>query len=127
MNVKLFIISGQCDKVYTFSPAEHNKPISVFLEQHSEKLKAIRETKSYPLPTYWSAARSGSHLHADQRKTARVNIVTPNLMSVLDRTKLSDRKATFVLAAAAQSLGHDVRDLNINRSSTSTLICGHTI
>jgi len=30
--------SGQCDKVYSFSPAEYNKPISVFLDQHSEEL-----------------------------------------------------------------------------------------
>ena len=32
------IDSGQCNKVYSFSPAEHNKPISVFLDQHSEEL-----------------------------------------------------------------------------------------
>ena len=30
--------SGECDKVYSFSPAEHNKPVSVFLDQHSQEL-----------------------------------------------------------------------------------------
>ena len=47
------IDSGQCDKVYSFSPAEHNKQISVFLDQHSEKL-------SFP-SIFWGAARSESH------------------------------------------------------------------
>ena len=47
------IDSGQCDKVYSFSPAEHNKPISVFLDQHSEEL-------SFP-NIFWGAARSESH------------------------------------------------------------------
>jgi len=35
----------------------------------------------------------------------------------MDRTKLSDRKATFMLAATARSLGNDVNDYTINRSS----------
>ena len=51
------------------------------------------------------------------KKRAKFNIVTPMLAIALDRTKMSDRNATFVLAAAAQSLGHDVKDFNINHSS----------
>ena len=35
----------------------------------------------------------------------------------MDRTKLSDRKAAFVLTETAKSLGHDEKELNINRSS----------
>lgn len=50
-------------------------------------------------------------------KRARKNIVSPELAATLDRTKLSDRKATFVLAATARSLGNDIQDLTINRSS----------
>lgn len=50
-------------------------------------------------------------------KRAKMNIVTPSLAAALDRTKLSDRKAAFVLAEAAKSLGHNVEELNINRSS----------
>ena len=32
------IDSGQCDKVYTFAPAEGNKPMSLFLDKFSEEL-----------------------------------------------------------------------------------------
>ena len=44
-------------------------------------------------------------------------MVTPELSSALDRSNVSDRNATFVLAAAAHSLGHNVADLAINRQS----------
>jgi hypothetical protein len=51
-------------------------------------------------------------------KRARVaNIVTPRLAAALDRTKTSSRCATFILAEAASSLGHNIEDLNINYSS----------
>lgn len=36
-------------------------------------------------------------------KRAKINIVTPSLAAALDRTKMSDRKAVFVLAEAAQT------------------------
>lgn len=54
---------------------------------------------------------------ASVRKRARINVITPAVAASLDRTKLSDRKAAFVLSATALCLGHDVADLNINRSS----------
>ena len=50
-------------------------------------------------------------------KRARLNIVTPLLASALDRCKVSDRKAVHIAAAVATSLGRDVNELNINRSS----------
>ena len=48
---------------------------------------------------------------------ATTNIMTPSLSAALDRSKISDRKATFVLAETARSLGHCIDDLNINHSS----------
>ena len=42
---------------------------------------------------------------------------SPGLTAALDRTKLMDRRATFVLTEAARSFGLDVSDMNINRSS----------
>lgn len=48
---------------------------------------------------------------------ATTNIMTPSLAAALDRSKISDRKATFVMAETAHSLGHCIDDLNINRSS----------
>lgn len=51
------------------------------------------------------------------RKRARKNILNPDLAAAMDRTKVSDRNATFLLTAAAESLGHNADDLTINRSS----------
>lgn len=51
------------------------------------------------------------------KKRAKIDIVTPKLAIALDRTKVSNRKVTFVLAVAAQSLRHDIANININRSS----------
>lgn len=45
------------------------------------------------------------------------NIITPGLAAALDRTKMTDRMAPFVLAETARSLGHDPAELNISRSS----------
>jgi hypothetical protein len=45
------------------------------------------------------------------------NVITPRLAAALDRAKLSDRMAVFVLTETARSLGHDITTLNINRSS----------
>jgi hypothetical protein len=50
-------------------------------------------------------------------RRATKNIMTPGLAAALDRTGISSRQATFVLAEAAKSLGHDVADVNINRMS----------
>lgn len=45
------------------------------------------------------------------------NIISPQLASALDRTNVSDRDATYLLAATAQSLGHDIGNFNISRAS----------
>ena len=50
-------------------------------------------------------------------KRARRNVVTPDVAAALDRAKVSNRKATLLLTAAAQGLGHNPEKLAINRSS----------
>jgi hypothetical protein len=50
-----------------------------------------------------------------KRSRARQNIVTPSLAAALDRTQVSDRKATMILTETAISLGHDPKTLAINR------------
>jgi hypothetical protein len=45
------------------------------------------------------------------------DIVSPQVASTLDRCKISDRKAVHILAATAASLGQDVSELNISRST----------
>jgi len=44
-------------------------------------------------------------------------IVTSEVSAALDRSKTTDRNAVYVLAATAQSLGHDPKKLIINRES----------
>jgi len=44
-------------------------------------------------------------------------MITPGLAAALDRTRMSSRQATYVLAEAAKSLGYEVSDVNINRMS----------
>lgn len=43
--------------------------------------------------------------------------MSQRLSSALDRTNVSSRNATFIVSEVASSLGHDVNDLNINRST----------
>lgn len=57
--------------------------------------------------------RTGSR----NRKRGRKAIVTEDVASALDRTQISDRKAVYVLSAAAASLGHSTDELAINRST----------
>ena len=45
------------------------------------------------------------------------NIVTPELASALDRTRMSNRSAAFLLAATAESLGHNSQNYSVNRES----------
>ena len=46
-----------------------------------------------------------------------LNVVTPSLAAALDRIKTSDRNAVYVLAATANSLGHDPQTIVLNRES----------
>ena len=52
-----------------------------------------------------------------KRKRGRQTVITPQLASALDRTKVSDRKATFIVAETVQSMGEDNDDLALNRST----------
>ena len=63
----------------------------------------------------WKSPRPGTSTSTSEM--AGKSVLTPNLAASLDRAKVSDRKATFILASAAQSLGHDQNDLAINRST----------
>jgi hypothetical protein len=55
------------------------------------------------------------------KKQKRMDVVTPSLSSALDRSKMTDRKAMMVVTATAQSLGHDVNELALSRSSIRRL------
>lgn len=45
------------------------------------------------------------------------NIVSSDVASALDRTKVSDRNATFIIASVAKAMGHDPSQLALNKES----------
>ncbi|KAK2725446.1 hypothetical protein QYM36_000064 [Artemia franciscana] len=62
-----------------------------------------------------------------KRKRGRKAVVTPELAAALDRTKVSDRKAVFVIAETAKSLGMTIDQLALNRDSVRRLRAKHRI
>lgn len=44
-------------------------------------------------------------------------MITHKLVAALDRTKMSDRKAMFVISETAKSLGHNFNTFSISQSS----------
>ncbi|XP_050524139.1 uncharacterized protein LOC126895882 [Daktulosphaira vitifoliae] len=51
------------------------------------------------------------------KQRGTIDIMTVKLSSALDRCKISDRDAVHIIIAVAESLGHDVNDIIVNRSS----------
>ncbi|KAK2702040.1 hypothetical protein QYM36_019351 [Artemia franciscana] len=60
-----------------------------------------------------------------KRKRGRKAVVTPELAAALDRTKVSDRKAVFVIAETAKSLGMTIDQLALNRDSSDVPLVVH--
>lgn len=63
------------------------------------------------------AERKNRKMSQLQKKRGQYHFITPKLVSVLDKCKISDRDAVRVLIATAQALKHDVSDLVINTTS----------
>ncbi|GBN50130.1 hypothetical protein AVEN_207145-1 [Araneus ventricosus] len=47
----------------------------------------------------------------------RMKVMTPYLAAALHRSKVSDRKAVFVVSEMARSLGYEVDEITLSRSS----------
>ena len=58
---------------------------------------------------------SASSVWSLKRRWGRKTIITPQLASALNRTKVSDHKATFIVAETVQSMDEDIDDLALNR------------
>ena len=56
-----------------------------------------------------------------KRRRATKNVVTPQLSMALDRTKVTDRSAPYVLTETVRSIGQDPKEYNINRTSIQHL------
>lgn len=50
-------------------------------------------------------------------KMKKIDILTPELVSALDRTQTSDRNAMFIISAVVTSLGLDINRYNVSYSS----------
>ena len=74
-------------------------------EEYQHSMKQFESTTSEPCAG------------PSKAKRGRMDIITPELATVLDRTKISDRKAVFVVAETAKSLGHDIKEVSLNRST----------
>ena len=66
----------------------------------------------------WNARADSEPSTSNQgRQRGGKKIITSNLSAVLDRTKLSDRKATMVILETAKSLCHNITKLSFNRQT----------
>ena len=61
------------------------------------------------------------HSSLPKRQRATKNVVTPQLAMALDRIKVTDRSAAYVLTETVRSLGQDPKEFNINRTSIQRL------
>lgn len=68
-------------------------------------------------PTRSSHSSASGPSEPKRAKHGLINVVTPGVAASLDRAKVSDRAAVYVLTETARSLGHNPEELNINRSS----------
>lgn len=55
--------------------------------------------------------------NSNKRKRGRQTIMNSEIVTALDRTKVSDRNAVHILIATAQSLGSNTNNIAINRST----------
>lgn len=51
------------------------------------------------------------------RKRKRGNLIAPYLASALDRSKISNRSAAYVIAATAKAIGEDIKYISLNPES----------
>lgn len=62
----------------------------------------------------------GGVIHAPQtNKRGRINILTPSVLSSLDRAKISDRHAVQLIAPIIHASGANLEEYSINRSSSN--------
>ena len=61
----------------------------------------------------------------EKRQRGRKVVITLQLAATLDRTKMSDRKAMFIISETAKSLGHNITNLALNRNSIRRLRMKH--
>ena len=77
-------------------------------EESADDVSALYPVRADPTKNEKEDVQESSNFQP--RKRARKNIVSPEMAATLDRTELSDRKATSMFAPTARSLGNDIKD-----------------
>lgn len=54
------------------------------------------------------------------KKKRKVDFINERIVAALDAAKVSDYRATHIISAIAEALGHNINDLNISRSTLNT-------
>jgi hypothetical protein len=54
-------------------------------------------------------------------ESSSFNLITKGVAAALNRTKMSDREAVYVLNATTHFLGHNIQQLLVSRSSIQRL------
>lgn len=49
-----------------------------------------------------------------ENQSSKINIITPELAAALDRSNVSSRNATYILAAALKSVGFNIQNVNLS-------------
>jgi hypothetical protein len=98
------------------SACEKRKNIEKQRQELSSGTVQLASSSSSTSESEAEGIQSTAHPKA-RRKRARKNIISPEVATALDRSQISDRKAVYILSAAASSPGHEVNELAVNRSS----------
>lgn len=64
-----------------------------------------------------SSSVTGDQLQCRRGKRGKKVIITSQMTAALDRSKLADRKVMMIVTETANSLGHEVSDLALNRET----------
>ena len=69
-------------------------------------------------------AQSTSTMQPSKRRKKKCEkLITPEVSAALDRVKVTDRGATYIAASIAQSLGHNLDDVSMSRSTIRRVRC----
>ena len=74
-------------------------------------------------PTLEESIQFGeSSTSTDIKKRGTIEIMTPKLLSALDKCKISDRDAIHIIISTSEALGQDISKLKINRTTICNTI-----
>ncbi|KAG7169121.1 hypothetical protein Hamer_G031444 [Homarus americanus] len=123
------------NEVWLIGPTAHALTVRLAIRKEEERArfskalaqKTKEDEKQGMNPPFSSSSESEEQVNSSASecspkkskpgKPRAKNIMSPVLAKALDRTKISDRDAVHLIAAAAQSLGHNVEDIAVNRKT----------